>query len=359
MKTLYRYISLELLKTATTAFFLFLFVILINRASQIAETILGQGVSFLDFFSILLKMLPAFFGIVIPIALIISITMVLLSMESNNEITALKSCGVSVKQISVPVIILGVVASAISFYSTMYLAPKSNVEVKRDIERLVKKKLTMSITPKNFSSNFPGITFYVEKIFPQKGIIEDFMVSIQKKDKLITIFGKEGNLRTENDTVFLDILNGSAQILNWKKPKDFQFLTFKNYTVELFKFSSEERFNARKYQTLSQLLKEKNVESQTEILKRLCLSLSPLIVGILIFSIAVSLPRGAFGTGISLTLLTIVIYYVLYTFSKRLAFGLKLPEIALLPDILFGALSGLLYYLSIKEKLKIHTGARW
>jgi len=359
MTIVYRYVSFEITKTVLVTFLLFLFVILMDRASQIAETVLGQGISFYDFLSVLVKTLPSFFGIVIPISFVISVLISFLQMETNNELTALKACGISLKQISIPVVLLGVVFSLLSFYSTMFLAPKSNVAAKKEIETLVRKKITMSISSKNFSSNFPGITFYASKVYPKKGIIEDFMVSIQKKSKLITIFGRKGNIRTKDNSVFLDVFSGSAQVLNWNKPNQFQFLTFKNYTIQLYKFSEGERFEARKYKTLTQLLELGNPESYTEILKRLCLSLSPLIVGVFAFSVAVSLPRGAFGTGISFGLLTVVTYYVVYTFSKKLAFSSGIPYVALLPDAIFGALSLASYYLAVKEKLNLYTGVRW
>ncbi|RUM90969.1 MAG: permease [Thermovibrio sp.] len=359
MKTLYRYIFYELFKTVIFTFLLFLFVILIDRASQIAETVIGQGVSFTEFLSVLVKTLPAFFGVVISVSFVISVLIVFLQMESNNEITVLRSCGVSISQISIPVLLLGILFSLFSLYSTMYLAPKSNVAVKKEIEELVKKKLTMSITPKNFSSNFPGVTFYVDRIFPKQGLIENFMVSLDRKDKFIVIFGREGGLRTENNTVFLDIYNGTAQVLNWEKPEEFQFLKFKNYTLELYKFSEGEKFEAKKYKTLSQLLKKRDSESLTEILKRLSLSLSSLIVGILIFSVSVSLPRGAYGMGIIISLTVIVLYYVLYVFSKKLALSSNFPPLTLLPDLVFGVLSSIFYYLAVKEKIRIYAGTRW
>ena len=359
MKTLYKYISGELLKFVFISFLLFLFIILVDRASTIAETVLGQGISFFDFLSVLLKGLPAFFGIVIPISFVISVIVLFIQMGNNNELVALKSCGISVKQISVPIFFIGLLFSLFSFYSLMFLAPESNVAMKKELEKLLKKKITMSISPKNFSSNFPGVTFYVEKVFPEKGLIENFMVSLQKKSELLTIFGKKGTLRTVGDTVFLDIYNGSAQLINWKKPKEFKLLKFKDYTVELYRFSKKEKFSAEKYKTLFQLIRDKDVEGRTELLKRVCLSLSPLIVGILAFSVAVSLPRGSMGVGIAFGLLLIVFYYILYTVSKKIAVKLGNPALALLPDIIFGALSAAGYYGAIKEKLSINTGTRW
>ncbi|MEO2082923.1 MAG: LptF/LptG family permease, partial [Desulfurobacteriaceae bacterium] len=184
MKVLYRYISVEIIRIVALSTGLFLFIILMDRASSIAELILGQGVSVADFISVLLKSLPSFFGIIIPMSFVLSVLIAFIQMGSNNELIALKSCGISLKSISYPVFILGVLFSLFSFYSLMFLAPKSNVAVKKEIQELLKRKLTMSISPKNFSSNFPGVTFYAERLFPEKGYLENFMVSLQKDEQL-------------------------------------------------------------------------------------------------------------------------------------------------------------------------------
>jgi len=360
MKTLHRYIGREVLRSVAVTTALFIFIILMDRASFIAQTVLGQGVSFSDFLSVLIKTVPSFLGIVIPISFVISVLITFLQMGSSNELVALKSCGVSLKEISKPVLALGLIFSLLSFLSVMFLAPKSNVAVKKEIEELLRKKITMNIVPKSFSSNFPGVTFYVEKVFPQKGYIFNFMVSIQKKSQLITLFGEKGILRTKGDSVYLDVLNGNAQIVNWSKLQDFRFLKFKSYTVELYRFSKKELFRAQKYKTLFELLKDREKkESSTEIFKRLSLSLAPLIVGVLAFSIAVSVPRGGLGIGIVSGLLIVVLYYVLYTLSKKFALKAGLPPLALMPDVVFGLLALFLYKKALREEIKLEMGARW
>ena len=359
MKILHRYIYLELSKTFLLTLGLFVFVILMDRASSIAETVLGQGVSLWDFLSVLVKGIPAFLGITIPMAFVLSVLITFIQMGSNNELIAMKSCGISLKKISIPVVLLGIFLSLVSFYVTMFVMPKSNIAMKKQIEQLLKKKITMSISEKNFSSNFPGITFYTEKLYPQKGYLEDFMVSLQKKDKLITIFAKKGLLRTVKDSVFLDIQNGVAHFLDWKKPESLKILNFKSYTVKLYTFSEKEQFKAVKYKTLFQLLRKKGLEAKVEIFKRLTVSLSPFIVGILAFSIAVLIPRGSVGVGVLISLLIIVTYYVLYTVAKKTAIKVGIPVLPLIPDVLFGILAAYFYKQAIDEKLKLDIGGRW
>jgi lipopolysaccharide export system permease protein len=359
MKTLHRYVSFELLKVFAIALGLFIFVILMDRASSIAEMVLGQGVSIFDFLSVLAKATPAFLGITIPMAFVLAVLIVFMQMSANNELIALKACGVSLRDLSKPVLIFGLLFSALSFASLMFLVPKSNVAMKRELEELIKKRITMSITPKNFSSNFPGVTFYTEKVYPEKGYLENFMVSIRRDSKLTTIFARRGILRTREDTVFLDIEDGVGHFVNWKKPEKFKQINFKNYTVKLYTFSEKERFRATKYKDMFQLLSMRGTEAKVELVKRAGLSLAPVIVGILAFSIAVLIPRGSVGTGILLSLGIIVTYYIIYTFSKKVALRTGVVLLPVLPDLFFFVLAVYTYRRALSERIQLDIGGRW
>ena len=359
MKILYRYVYTELWRNFFLILGLFVFVILMDRASVIAETVLGQGVSFFEFFSVLLKGVPAFLGITIPMAFILSVLITFIQMSSNNELTALRSCGVSVKSISLPVFVMGGILSFFSFYVLMFVMPESNISMKREIQTLVKKRITLGVTKKNFTSNFPGITFYAENVYPDKGYLRNFMVSLQKRNKLITIFAQEGLLRTVGDTVFLDIKDGTAQFLDWRKYETLKVLNFKNYTVKLYTFSNSENFKATKYRNMFQLFEHFDLDSKVEFFKRLTLSLSPFIVGIVAFSVAVVVPRGSVGGGVLIALVIIIVYYILYTFSKKFALKLGLPVLTLMPDVVFGSLAYYLYNQALREKIRLEFGGRW
>jgi hypothetical protein len=81
-----------------------------------------QGISVFDFFSVLLKAVPAFLGITIPMSFVLAVLIVFIQMGSNNELVALKSCGVSLQELSKPVFALGVFFSLLSFLS-LFVCP--------------------------------------------------------------------------------------------------------------------------------------------------------------------------------------------------------------------------------------------
>ncbi|OMH41320.1 LptF/LptG family permease [Desulfurobacterium indicum] len=343
MKVLHRYVFTEVVRLFLLLLVVFILIIVMNRASFIAETILGYGVPVSYLFVILFKMIPSFLGLLIPMSLTFAVLITFFLMNGRNEIVAIKSCGISVEELLKPIFLISLVLTFLNFFSVMFVMPASNVSIKRQIQELVRKKLSLSITPGSFTSNFPGVTFYAEKVFPERGILGDFMVSVDKKNEKITIFANYGRIRMDNGTVYLDIKDGVGQFLDWNKPENLKLLNFNTYTLVVYKFVKGETFSSSKYLNLIQLIRRWNLEDKVEFFKRLAISLTPLIMGLLAFTIAASMPKGSIGTAVLLGLFMIVVYYVLYTVAKKLAMKSGFFALPLVVDFVFVVLFFVFY----------------
>ncbi|WP_457567819.1 LptF/LptG family permease [Desulfurobacterium sp.] len=337
MKVLHRYVVGEILRFFILLLVIFILIIVMNRASFIAETVLGYGIPISALFVIMFKMIPSFLGLLIPMSLTFSILITFFLMNGRNEIIAVKSCGISVDSFFKPVFAISLFLSVASFISLMFIMPVSNVSIKKQIQEIVRKKLSISIVPGSFSSNFPGVTFYAERVFPEKGILGDFMVSVRRKNEKITIFARYGRIRTDNGTVYLDIKDGVGHFLDWRKPQNLKILRFNTYTLIVYKFAGGSRFSASKYLNGIQLLKRWRLEDKVEFFKRLAIAFTPVIMGVLAFSISVSIPDGSIGTAVLLGLFMIVSYYVLYTIAKKLALKSGVYVLPLAVDFVFVA----------------------
>ena len=359
MKVLHKYIFTEMIKYFVLFVSIFILIMLMNKASFIAKTVLGYGISFSSLLSVLIKTIPSFFEFLIPMSLVFAVLVTFFLFSSRNEIVAIKSCGISVKELSKPVIWFSIVLTIFNFFSVMYLVPTSNISMKKEIQELVRKKLSVGIIPGKFISNFPGVTFYAENVYPDKGVLKNFMVSVTKKDEQATIFAKYGRVRMANSTVFLDIDTGVAQFLNWKRPENLRILKFKTYTLVVYRFASEEKFEASKYKTLDKLLSRWTLKDRVEFFKRLTLTFSPAIMGLFAFSIAVMIPRGSVGTGILIGLIVIVSYYVLFTFLRKTAQSSGLAFLPVSVDMLYLLTAFLFYKRAINENYFNMGMGRW
>ncbi|MDR1396646.1 MAG: LptF/LptG family permease, partial [Desulfarculales bacterium] len=115
------YIFREILSPFFVSLGVFTFVLLMARGMQMTSLIVSRGLG-MDIVALLFfYVMPYFFVFTIPMATMLGILLGLLRMNSNNEITVLKSSGLSLWQMLPPVAALAFLAwlacSALSFWA--------------------------------------------------------------------------------------------------------------------------------------------------------------------------------------------------------------------------------------------------
>lgn len=126
--TLYRYILVEFIFSFTIAFLFFFFIFFVNQLLLMAEEILSKDVSFLNVSLIILYSLPAIIAFALPFSSLVGGLMSIGRFSSDNEILAMQASGISSKKIFVPVIIIGIFLSIISFIVSDYFLPVSTIK---------------------------------------------------------------------------------------------------------------------------------------------------------------------------------------------------------------------------------------
>ena len=83
---------------------------------------ISSGVPAENAFLFLLYVLPVVFSFTIPWAALVSVMLVFGRLSADNEITAMRACGISILQITAPIIVLAFLLSLICLYLNMELA---------------------------------------------------------------------------------------------------------------------------------------------------------------------------------------------------------------------------------------------
>jgi len=98
-----RYIKVLTLSTVT-----FIAILFVSRAKQIAEfATLGTGFSKLGVFA--LYLIPYILPLAIPISCLIAAVLLFQSVSHTHELTAMRACGLGLRQITSPIIMAGAV----------------------------------------------------------------------------------------------------------------------------------------------------------------------------------------------------------------------------------------------------------
>ena len=80
------------------------------------DKFISRGISNKEMFDYYLLSLPWYVSIALPMTLLISTIITFVTLQKNNEITALKASGISIYRISSSLILMGIIFCFISFY---------------------------------------------------------------------------------------------------------------------------------------------------------------------------------------------------------------------------------------------------
>ncbi|MEW6566245.1 MAG: LptF/LptG family permease [Spirochaetota bacterium] len=127
-RTLFRYIFTEASFSFLVAFLFFFFIFFINQLLLMAEEILSKRVPFNQVLLLLLYSLPAIVAMAAPFAALVGILMAIGRLSSDNEVLVLLASGFSYKALYIPVIVLGLLISIVSFIANDILLPIGTLE---------------------------------------------------------------------------------------------------------------------------------------------------------------------------------------------------------------------------------------
>lgn len=126
--TLVRYIFSEAAFSFLVAFLFFFFIFFINQLLLMAEEILSKRVPWNQVLLLLLYSLPAIVAMAAPFASLVGILMAVGRLSSDNEILVILASGFSYRILYIPVIVLGLCISLISFIANDILLPIGTLE---------------------------------------------------------------------------------------------------------------------------------------------------------------------------------------------------------------------------------------
>lgn len=122
-RTLNRYMVHEYLVSFAVSFFFFFFVFFVNQILVLAQKIMLKNVSISDVLILVVLSIPQFLMYTMPFSSLASASMVLGNLGSSNEITAMRSSGIHVYRIFLPVIYVSLILSAATFMIADKLIP--------------------------------------------------------------------------------------------------------------------------------------------------------------------------------------------------------------------------------------------
>jgi len=328
---------------------------------------------------LLIFTLPTTLVTVLPPSVLIGILLGLGRMAADNEIAAIKSCGISVLYLFPPVFLLGLVGLGLSLACTLYLVPKGVSEAKDLSQQALTTRPDAGIEQRTFFDRFANLIVYVEEIDSSTGTMSRvFIRESSDPDDVRTIVAKTGKAHPDPDgkAFILHLRDGTIVRSNrrgdatgtisfpsfvFRYPVQRQeSVSFEELSISEIRKRVKEVTSPRPDDTPEKLAYYGRVRSIADILitQRFTHPLACLALAIMAFPLGViSMGRSRLNN-VTMGFLVIFAYYTLTLATERVVrSALAAPELVLpLPFVLFALISAHLSWCARMERVPAIIG---
>jgi lipopolysaccharide export system permease protein len=220
MKILSKYTTRQAVITLFFTISVFTFVLLLARIlKQLSDMLVNQkvGLDIVGYFVLLVT--PNILGFSLPMAMLATALLVFGRMSADNEITAMRACGVSLGQVVAPVIVLGALMSVLCLYINADVAPYCRFKFKTMFVQLASVRPMALIQEGTYIKDFPGYVMYVAR--KKENLIEDVMLyTLDDSNNVVSSLRASKGVvssKPEENKLFLDLYNVRGDL---RDPKD-------------------------------------------------------------------------------------------------------------------------------------------
>jgi lipopolysaccharide export system permease protein len=359
MKILRNYILKEFISAFFLSVFVLTFVMILGNLIRIAELIITKGVSLLLAGKLFLYLIPFLFSFILPIATLTAVLLSIGRLSSDNELIAIRSNGISVLRILLPVIIIGLILSLFGVILNNKIIPGAHLRSRQLMVDIGTQNPMAALEAGTFITAFDKFILFIYRIDSNKfNNIRIYEPQGSGKPPR-TIIAKKGEfiLIPEKKILKLKLMEGTSDEINPSDPENFYKLNFKTYfmNIDFKKMTGKKVDKKAKDMTLSELknqiyeFERKGIDTSpilTEVYKRVALSFSCFIFVIIGAPFAMITRRREKSTNFGFAFLIVAAYYLMLIGFEALSIEGKLPPSAAMgmPNIIFGALGiGMLY----------------
>lgn len=334
MKRLNLYLCRNLLATLALAIGVATFMMVVGSFAKIFG-MLAQGVPIQPLLLYILLRLPKMLVYTIPIGLLIATTLMFSALSANNELTVLRASGVSILQITAPLLLMGLTASALCLLLQFEYAPKLAHRARVMMRREMARTPLAMIEARSYIELADGLLLYIgSKDGPN---IRDVRIyRLDKEDRLLEdIVARTGEIVVDEGRQRLVLVLSEVKIVRFdpeapQNPAKTQRIGGRKleYPVEL-----GDKFN-RKYllpkpgdMTLAQLFANAYLNTQIgqattklylELHLRAALALAPFSFMLLGIPFGMRLNRKENSVGLIASLLVVMLYFAALSFFETM-----------------------------------------
>lgn len=310
-------------------------ILFVQQASRFSDIFFSANIPKNLVWQLTFALVPNVIAFTCPMAVLVGVIIGLSKMQGDSELISIRAAGVGNFQITLPILILGVLLSLFAFYINLNGVPFAAQIVRQVALQTALYKLESPIEPGVFNTEINGYTIYVKDGDFEKGTWKNiFIYNEDQQNSLVRLItSKSGRIDTKEENSELVLENAVVNTFSNEKNAEklvsenvgqirLAIKTKRNELINKIN-KSDETPDELGLRELAQLARTKVGKEKTEAQllwqRRIILSITPLIFAVFGTSLVLRFNRGGRGFGIFLALVSLVTYYLLALLGEQLA----------------------------------------
>ena len=212
MKILYRYILYETTIFFGIALFAFTAILLTLRMLQFTSLIVDKGVELSQIAMVFVAIVPTFLQIAIPLSTLLAVLLAFSRFSGDSEIVVMRTSGVSLRQLTLPVVLFGCIVTAVGLYVSHTLKPWGYQKLAQTLFEIAKTKSTSGLEQGIFNK-LGVLTMYAEGIDHASGELRDVLIDDRREQDLRkVVLARTGTILSDEETrtIVLELRDGDV-----------------------------------------------------------------------------------------------------------------------------------------------------
>jgi lipopolysaccharide export system permease protein len=176
MKVLDRYVLRETLAPFIVGVVGFILVLTVDLLFTMADLIINKGVPAWAVLKLLVYKLPSLLVMTFPVSTLFGTAMALGRLGKDNELTALRTSGISITRIAAPILLLGLCVSLVSFLTNEKVVPYANAVSNQIIRQIIYKQPLPEVKDNVFFKDQQNRYYYAKRVDMKTRQMENLMV---------------------------------------------------------------------------------------------------------------------------------------------------------------------------------------
>ncbi len=205
MKTIHKLVLKAYLGPMVLTFFIVMFVLMMNIVWRYIDELVGKGLSAGIIIELMTYFMANMIPLGLPLAMLLAAIMTMGNLGENYELLAMKSAGMSLMQITKPLIIIVGLISIGSFFIGNDLVPYANKKVFSILYDIRQQKQSLEFQDGLFFNGIDNMSIRVGRQDPETHLLRDVLIydNRESNGNMNTIVADSGYIRLSDDKKFL------------------------------------------------------------------------------------------------------------------------------------------------------------